>query len=72
MKYFKAAFENCELNRGVEIVAIEYDDGIIMVTEKKKDKVDLDNSFQYSTLYNMEQVLKDYVDSGATIVDKKL
>ena len=71
MKYFKAAFENCEYSKGIEIMVIEYDDGIIMVTEKKKDKGDL-NSFQYSTLYNMEQVLQDYIDDGATIVDKKL
>ena len=84
MRYFKAAFGDgvklqsaainyCEFYKGVEIVAIEYDDGMIVVTKKKKDDHFLHTDcFQPDELYSLEQVLQDYIDDGATIVDKKL
>ena len=55
----------------MEIVAIEYDDGTVMIIEKNKGNNHL-HSYPYSDLYSFEQVLQDYVDGGAVIVDKKL
>ena len=73
MKYFKANFENHENYKGIEITAIKHGDGVILVTEmKKEDNHQRPDSIQYLVLCSLEKVLQDHVDEGATIVDIKL